>query len=66
MYWVASEYLYREANRPSFWPFTNCYWYTNYSGVNGKPAYRISFCLGWNDGIRKEYFKYRLLNTSLY
>ena len=25
------------------------------SGVNGKPVNRISFCLGRNDEIRKEY-----------
>ena len=29
------------------------------SGVNSKQAHRISFCLGRNDEIRKEY-----LNTS--
>ena len=27
------------------------------SGVNGKPVYRISFCLGRNDRIRKEYLR---------
>ena len=37
-----------------------------YSDVNGKPVYRISFRLGRNDEIRKEYFKYRLLKTSLF
>ena len=29
--------------------------YLNISGVNGKPVYRISFCLGRNDEICKEY-----------
>ena len=27
----------------------------NVSGVNSKPVYRISLCLGRNDEIRKEY-----------
>ena len=34
----------------------NC-WIIEVSGVNGKPVYRISFRLGRNDEIRKEYLR---------
>ena len=42
---------------PGTWAIVNAkYQYVPYiSGVNGKPVYRISFRLGRNDEIRKEY-----------